>query len=63
MNPLPSHLALLARLGDEARYRVAERAALIFYGSPPDRGMTWPKADELAYLQEAHAQRSLTGVT
>ncbi len=59
MNSLPSHEAKLARLRADAADRVRERATLIFYGAGTP--MTWPEADELAYRQEAFAQRPLPG--
>lgn len=53
-----AHHERLARLGDDARDRVGERAAILHY----DAGLEWPEADERAWQQEAHKQRGLPGV-
>lgn len=58
--PLPSMAAKIARLRDVHRCLVSERAAILHEANP---GMTWERADELAYQQEAHPQASLPGLT
>ncbi len=49
MREATEHAAILARLPEDTRARVRERAALIWDGNP---GMTWDEADRLALDQE-----------
>jgi hypothetical protein len=53
-----AHRERLQRLGDDARDRVSERAAILHY----DAGLAWPEADDRAWRQEAPGQRKLSGV-
>ncbi len=55
-NSRRSHLERLAALRAIYADAVRERAAIIWEGCP---GMTWDAADDLAFEQEAHAQRRL----
>jgi hypothetical protein len=52
-----AHRERLARLGEDARGRVSERAAILHY----DAWLAWAEADERALRDEAHRQRSLFG--
>ena len=57
--PLPSMTAKVSRLTAQRRCLVSERAAILQEAT----GCSWSEADELAYAQEARAQRELSGLT
>lgn len=59
--PVPSraHKARLARMTEDQRDRVTERAAIIWEGNP---GMSWEEADERALAEEGIATQKTLGV-